>query len=61
MTDKQPTTKTPVARKRPKITPPRLYNALEDVVKEADLGLDDTIKDLYDALRDAIVKDARGL
>lgn len=57
MTDTPATKK---AVKPQKITYPRLYNALEDIVDDAGLGMDDTIKNLYDALEAAIVKDARG-
>ncbi len=58
MSDKKPaTTKT---RKPQKITYPRLFNAVEDLVNEAALLPESTIKDLYDALEAAIVKDARG-
>ena len=56
------TTKTPAAktRKPQKITYPRMYNAVENVVKGAGLTKESTIDDLYDALEAAIVKDARG-
>lgn len=52
--------KTPAIRKPQKITIPRLFNAVEDIVKEAGLDELSSIKDLYDALEAAIVKDARG-
>ena len=59
MTDKKPATKNP--RKPQKITYPRLFNAVEDVVKDAGLTAESaTVKDLYDALEAAIVKEARG-
>ncbi len=58
MSDKKPaTTKT---RKPQKITYPRLFNAVEDLVDKAGLTLESTMKDLFDALKEAIVKDARG-
>ncbi|KKN26548.1 hypothetical protein LCGC14_0873750 [marine sediment metagenome] len=58
MTDKTPVTKK--TRKPQKITYPRLFNAVEDLVNEAGLLPEQTIKDLYDALEAAIVRDARG-
>ena len=57
MTDKTPATKT---RKPQKITYPRLYNALEEIVNSAGLKLDSTISDLYVVLDVEIVKEARG-
>ena len=57
---KTPATRKPATRKPQKITIPRLFNAVEDIVNGAGLGMDDTIKDLYDELEAAIVKDARG-
>ena len=59
MTDKQPATKT---GKHKKVATWRLYNAVEDIVKEADLEPSmATIEALYDAFEKAIVKAARGL
>ncbi len=46
-------------RKRPTITTPRLFNAIEDIVNGAGLGLDATIEDLYKELEATIVKEAR--
>ncbi|KKM70961.1 hypothetical protein LCGC14_1435550 [marine sediment metagenome] len=63
MSDKKPATKIvkkPATRKPQKITYPRLFNAVEDLVNGAGLTAESTIKDLYDALQAAIVKDARG-
>ncbi len=57
MTDKKPATK--ATRKRPTITTPRLFNAVEDIIIEAGLNQDSTIGDLYTALDAKIVKDAR--
>lgn len=63
MSNMQPAIKTTKTRKPTnKVAIPRLYNAVEEIVKEA--GLDPvsaSIGELYDALEDAIVKDARGL
>ena len=60
MTDKQPTTKT--RKPTNKVAIPRLYNAVAEIVKEADLDPSmATIKELYDAFEAAIVKAARGL
>ena len=60
MTDKQPTTKT--RKPTNKVAIPRLYNAVAEIVKEADLDPSmATIKELYDAFEKAIVKAARGL
>ena len=57
MTDQKPTTKI-----RKNVTIPRLFNAVEDIVKEAGLDVKTaTIQELYDAFEDAIVKKARGL
>ncbi len=58
MTDSKPATKKPT-RKRPTITTPRLFNAVEDIVNGAGLGLDATIEDLYKELEATIVKEAR--
>ena len=52
--------KTPTLRKPQKITYPRLFNAVEDLAKEAGLTSGSTMSDLYSALEAAIVKDARG-
>ena len=63
MSDKKPATKIvkkPATRKPQKITYPRLFNAVEDLVDKAGLTLESTMKDLFDALKEAIVKDARG-
>ena len=60
MTDKQPTTKT--RKPTNKVAIPRLFNAVEDIVKEAGLDVKTaTIQELYQAFEDAIVKAARGL
>ncbi len=60
MTDKTPATKTATkTRKRPTITTPRLYNAVENIVNEAGLGIDQTISELYDVFEKVIVKEAR--
>ena len=57
MTDQKPTTKI-----RKNVTIPRLFNAVEEIVKEAGLDVKTaTIQELYDAFKDAIVKAARGL
>ncbi len=53
----KPATKT--TRKPQKITIPRLFNALEDIVNGAGLGLDATIEDLYKELEATIVRQAR--
>ncbi len=58
MNDKTPATKKAV--KPQKITIPRLFNALEDIVNGAGLGMEQTIGELYTALDAAIVKEARG-
>jgi len=64
MTDSKPAIKvtktTANPRKPQKITYPRLYNALEEVVKDAGLASTATIDELYEALDTAIVRDARG-
>ncbi len=61
MSDKKPAaTKTRKPQKPQKITYPRLFNAIEDLVDKAGLTLESTMKDLFDALKEAIVKDARG-
>ncbi len=57
---KMPVAKKPATRKPQKITYPRLFNAVEDLVTSAELTAESTIKDLYAALEAAIVKDARG-
>ena len=57
---KMPAAKKPATRKPQKITYPRLFNAIEDLVDKAGLTLESTMKDLFDALKEAIVKDARG-
>ena len=57
MTDQKPTTKI-----RKNVTIPRLFNAVEDIVKEAGLDVKTaTIQELYQAFEDAIVEAARGL
>ncbi len=60
-----PTTRQPATKTRKptnKVAIPRLYNAVEDIVKEAELDVvTATIGDLYDAFEAAIVKAARGL
>ncbi len=58
MKDSKPATKKPT-RKPQKITTPRLFNAVEDIVNGAGLGLDATIEDLYKELEATIVKEAR--
>ena len=60
MTDKQPTTKT--RKPTNKVAIPRLYNAVEEIVKEAGLNpAEDPINALYGAFEKVIVKAARGL
>ena len=57
MTDQKPTIKI-----RKNVTIPRLFNDVEEVVKEAGLDVKTaTIQELYDAFEKAIVKAARGL
>ena len=57
MTDQKPTTKI-----HKNVTIPRLFNAVEEIVKEAGLDVKMAmIQELYDAFKDAIVKAARGL
>lgn len=61
MTDKTPATKKPTKTRKPqKITMPRLFNAVEDIVKGAGLTKESTIENLYDAFEAAIVREARG-
>ena len=58
-TTKQPATK--IRKPANKVATKRLFDAVEDIVKGADLDPDSSIGDLYDAFEKEIVRQVRGL